>query len=98
MLEMGLTQSLCDPPVQTFDSGQGGSQSRLSPICWRRASPNLCVTPLFRPRTLDGEDPSLPDLSFSGLKAAQQGILTLLRKQSLIDSGVLNGISTKLSI
>ena len=54
------------------------------------------MVPLFRPGTLDRQDPSLPDLSFSGLKVGKQsglgfqttGILTLLRKQSLIDSGV----------
>ena len=72
MLELGLTQYLCDPPVQTFDSGQGGSQSRLSAMCWRGAGPSLCMVPLFRPGTLDREDPSLPDLSFSELKSGKQ--------------------------
>ena len=107
MLEMGLAESLCDPPVQTFDSGQGGSKSRLSTLCWRGARPNLFVIPLFRPRTLGREGP-LPYLTFSGPNLRQlssldsqfqtKGILTLLRKLSLIVSAVLNGIPTKLSI
>ena len=66
MLEMGLTQSLCDLPVQTFDSGQGGSQSRLLTLCWRWAWPNLCVIPLFRLSTLGREGPSLGFRLYAG--------------------------------
>ena len=66
MLEMGLTQSLCDPPVQTFDFGQGGSQSRLSTLCWKWARPNPCVIPLFRLSTLGREGPSLDFRLYAG--------------------------------